>query len=311
MPTTQKVHVDKILTNISVGYKNEAFIADQIFKAVPADKQSDKYPVFGKEAFRLHQDFRAPGTEANEINYTYSDDQYYCSGHALRHPIPDETVANNDGIVDLEAQGTTLLTEGVLLNKEVDAAAKVCTSGNYDSNLVYGSVTKWSDYTNSNPITDVEAAKKQMHSMSGVRPNTLVLSDPVLSTLRFHPKLLAVIQYVQRGIVTLDLLKAVFEVDNILIGSALKSSAQNVAQADVLGYVWGKNAALLYIPPVPGKMTMAFGYSFMWNKDGNGAVQVRKWYNEERRATLIEAERWYDQKVVCNVAGALFPSVIA
>ena len=60
MPSVQSVHYDKLLTNISVAYKNDQYIADQILKEVPVDKQSDKYPVYGEEIFVAQDDRRAP-----------------------------------------------------------------------------------------------------------------------------------------------------------------------------------------------------------------------------------------------------------
>lgn len=314
MPTTQKVHLDKALTNISIGYSNEAFIADQIFKPVVVGKQSDRYYVYGKEMFRQNDDLRAPGTEANEINWTLSLDTYFCEGHALRHPIADEERSNADDGFNLEADATDLVTYGILLNKEVDAAAKVMDAANYDADLkvtlgAADSPKKWSA-SDSTPILDVEKAKEAVHKKSGIRVNTMIMSEQVFNVLKLHPALLDIIKYVQRGIVTLDLMKAAFGIDNILIGSALKSTAMNPGQEDNLNYIWGNSVVLGYIPPTPGKKTVALGYSFMWNKDGAGPVQVRQWYEQGRRATLVEAERWYSQKMISNVAGYLFADAV-
>lgn len=320
MPAVQKVHIDKALTNISIGYKNEQFIADEIFKPVSVNKQSDKYYVYGMERFRQYDDLRAPGTEANEISWTLSDDSYYAEGHALRHPIADEEKQNADAEFDLEADATELVTEGILLNKEIDAANKLLDSKNYHPDLsitlgASGSPAKWSDYENSDPILDIKRAKEAIHRKSGLRPNVLIISEPVKNVLELHPRLLEVIRYVQRGIVTTDLMAAAFGVDRILVGSALKSNVTNAGQVEPgqiepLNYIWGNSAVLAYVPQRPGKKIPAIGYSFMWNKDGNGPVQVRKWYETGRRATIIEAERWYDQKIISNVAGFLFADVV-
>lgn len=320
MPTVQRVHLDKALTNISIGYTNGQFIADQIFKPIPVDKQSDKYYVFGKERFRQHADLRAPGDEANEINWTLSDDQYFCEGHALRHPIADEELQNADDAFDLQTEATELVTEGILLNKEVDASSKVRNPANYDADLVIelgvgGAPAKWSSYssttpTESNPILDVKRAKEAIHRKSGIRANTLILSETVFNVLSMHPALIEVIKYVQRGIVTAELMAAAFGVDQILVGSAQKSLATNPADEDVLDYIWGNDAILAYIPERPGRKTPALGYSFMWNKDGQGPIQVRQWYEIGRRATIVEAERWYDQKIVSSVAGFLFKNAV-
>ena len=44
-PNVNNVHIDAILTNISVAYmqKSENFIADKVFPVVTVDKKSDKY----------------------------------------------------------------------------------------------------------------------------------------------------------------------------------------------------------------------------------------------------------------------------
>jgi len=314
MPTVQQVHLDKMLSNISIGYSNEMYIADQIFKDVTVQKQSDKYYVFGKERFRANDDLRAPGTEANEISWRFSSDQYFCQGHALRHGIADEEVQNADDALNLETEGTELVTEGILLNKEIDASNQVLDPKNYHSELQLTLGTagtyKWSDYDHSDPVLDIQRAKEAIHKKSGVRANTLIISEPVLNILKLHPKLKEIIKYVQRGIVTEEIMAVAFGVDNILVGSALKSSANNPGQGDILNYIWGNSAVLAYIPANPGRKQVALGYNFAWNKDGQGAVQVRKWYEIGRRATLIEAENWYSQKIVSNVAGFLFQDAI-
>ena len=311
MPVMNDLHIDQALTNISIGYKNDAYIADLIFKPVSVNKRSDKYYVYGKERFRQVDDRRAPGSEANEVNWRLSNDQYYAEGHALRHPISDEEVQNADDIFTLQSDATELLTDMILLNKEVDAASKLLNPDNFDSGLSVALSTKWSDYSNSNPIVDIEEAKQEVHKRSGLRVNTLVISEPVLSVLKVHPKLIEQVKYTQLGVLTVDLIKTLFGVDQILVGSALKSTATNPGQSDVLNYIWGNSAVLAYVPPTPGKKTPAIGYSFMWNKDGQGAVNVRSWYDQARRATITEVERWYDQKIVSNVAGFLFSDVIS
>lgn len=309
MPTIQQVHIDKALTQISIEYKNEQYIADKIFLPVSVDKQSDRYYVYGKDAFKVRDDRRAPGTEANEINWTLSLDTYFCDGHALRHAIPDEEVQNADSVFDLEADATELVTEGILLNKEIDAANKLLDPNNYDDGLVLQmgvDTAKWSDFANSNPILDITKAKEKIHKKAGLRPNTLIISETVYNVLKVHPVILKVFTYTQAvGVATLDQIKMALGVDNILVGSALKMQGE-----DNLDYIWGNSAVLAYIPSKPGKRTPAIGYTFLWNKDGEGAVQVRKWYDVSRRATIVEAERYYDQKIISKVAGFLFVDAV-
>lgn len=320
MPSVQKVHLDKMLTNISIGYKNEQYISDQIFKTVSVEKQSDRYYVFGMDKFRANGDLRAPGTEANEITWTFSDDTFFTEGHALRTQIADEEILNADESLQLETEATELVQEGILLNKEVDAAAKVLDPNNYHADLkltlgAAGAPAKWSDYQNSDPRMDIAKAKAAMHAKAGVRPNTLIISEATLNVLLMHPKLAQMIQYVQTPVLAMEQLKLLLGVGDILVGSAMKSTVTNVGQAEAgsvepLNYIWGNSAVLAYIAPSAGRRQISLGYTFAWNKGGMGSVQTRKWYETGRKATVIESEFFYAHKIISPYAGFLFADAV-
>lgn len=98
--------------------------------------------------------------------------------------------------------GTELVTDEILLNKEIDAANKMLDTKNYHKDLqitlgATGAPAKWSDYKNSDPILDIKKAKEAIHRKSGLRPNVLIISEPVKNVLEVHPRLLEVIKYVQ------------------------------------------------------------------------------------------------------------------
>ena len=64
-PTARDVHIDRAATNISIAYRNNAYIAEEVFPIVPSDKQSDLYFVFDKGSwFRNRSGPRAPTTSA-------------------------------------------------------------------------------------------------------------------------------------------------------------------------------------------------------------------------------------------------------
>jgi len=315
----QKVHLDKALTNISIGYQNEAYIGDQIFKSVKVEKQSDRYYVWGMEKFRSHNDLRAPGTEANEITWDFSLDTYFTEGHALRSQVADEVQLNADEVFNLEAEAAELTMEGIRLNKEINAANMVLDAANYHADLKVtlgsGGTYKWSDYQNSDPRMDIAKAKQAMHRKAGVRPNTLIISEATLNVLLMHPKLAQMVQYVQTPVLAMEQLKVLLGVSNILVGSAMKSGITNAGQAnpadiDPLNYIWGNSAVLAYIAPAAGRRTLSLGYTFEWNQGGLGAIQTRKWYETGRKATVVESEYWYCHKMISPYAGFLFADAV-
>src|SRR5258706_11295366 len=91
------VHIDQILTQISVGWPNNGLVGEQLFPTVPVNKQSDKYFVFGREGWSIQNDVRSPGAEANEIpGIALSTDTYYAQEHSLQIPVTDEERWNAD-----------------------------------------------------------------------------------------------------------------------------------------------------------------------------------------------------------------------
>lgn len=315
MPPTRELHVDQVLTDVSVGYRNAQFIGLEIFKPVPVERQSDKYLVMGKEHYDVRPDRVSPTGVANEIEWTLSHDTYYCEGHALRHPIADEARGNNSTGLDLDIRATELVTNGVLLNLERATALKVGDLNTYlpSQRVTLAGTSQWNDYTNSNPIGDVETAKEAVRQQIGIRPNTLVIGPAVYAQLKWHTKLVDKYKYTQKGVVTQDMLKELFEVDRVLVGEALYNSARP-GQATTLADVWGKFAAVLYVPEQPGQLTPAFGYTYEWNYDGRapkGGVIVYKYHLPERRSDMVEVFKYYDQKTVAQAGGYLLNAAVA
>lgn len=316
MSTMNQVHYDKYLTNISIGYQNEAFIGDQIFHTVPVDKNSDKYYVFGKEKFKVTKDDRAPGSESKEITWEFSDDQYYTTGHALSTFVTDEERENADeGLVqELEANAAELITDAILLNKEIDAAAKLTDTTLLDVDMHKDITFKWNNYAKdedgayiSNPLTDIEAGKTAMHQKSALRPNTLIVSEPVYNALKFHPSLIGILGVNALQMLTKEMLEAILGV-KILVGSGLKDTDGSGA----LNYIWGTSAVLCYVAPkAVGKKTRTVGLAFQWKAKGIGGVAVRKWYETAKQATKVEAEKWYDQKIISKNSSFIFVDTIS
>src|SRR3954467_5735836 len=113
------VHIDQVLTNISLGWPVNGLVGENLFPSIPVRKQSDKYYVFGREAWLPEtSDYRAPGTEANEIpGLTLSQDSYYAQEHALQMAIPDEEREHTDSAFAPDRYATELRTSKILLGR--------------------------------------------------------------------------------------------------------------------------------------------------------------------------------------------------
>ena len=213
MPTSSQVHIDAALTNLSVGYRNPAFIADLLAPVVPVRKQSDKYFIHDaeREAFRRSDDRRAPGAEASEVNFSLSTDNYYAEDHALTSVIPDEERENADPAIQPNIDRTEFLRGKIDLNKEIELAGMLTDATVITQSTTLSGAAQWSDDT-SDPIKAIEAQKATIMAAVQALPNTLVLPYEVYAKMRLHPKVIERIAYGSVGAVNEQILAQIFDV---------------------------------------------------------------------------------------------------
>ena len=105
-------------------------------------------------------------------------------------------------------------------------------------------------------------------------------------------------------IVTLDLLKEFFEVENIVVGKTIYSNAN-----DQFERVWGNNIILAFVPQLNARTEYdpAYGYTVR-KKD---ALQIDEYEKEGNKVRYIRATDIYTPFLVGADAGYLISNVCA
>lgn len=320
-PTRSDVHVNRPLTTISTAYLQAAtdFIADKVFPVVPVQKQSDLYFQYPKgEWFRDEVTKRAPSTESAGAGYRVTTDSYYCDKYAIHKDVDDDVIVNADAPLDMERDATLFVTQQLLLHREIDFLNAFMTSGLWgtDKSGVASAPTtnqfvKW-DLSTSTPINDIQAASLEITARTGYRPNTLVLTPDVYNALRQNAQILGRIVYTQRGIVTTDIMAAMFDVPNVYVSYAVRNTGKE-GGTDSLGFIKSNGALLAYVNPTPSIMQPSAGYTFSWaglfgaSSYGN---RMKRFREEKINSVRIEGEMAYAQKVVGTDLGVWFGSCI-
>lgn len=313
-PTANDVHVDAILTNISVAYIQEqaAYIASRVFPIIPVEKQSDKYFTYTKgDWFRDEAQLRAPATESAGSGYTLATSTYSTQVYAFHKDVDDQVRANADTPLNPDRDATQFVTQRMLMRQEVQWTTDFFTTGVWANDVTPS--TLWSNYTSSDPIGDIETGKATMLNSTGFLPNTMVMGYEVFRQLRHHPDIVDRVKYTSAENVTEDILARYFGVDRILVARAIRNTAAEGATAS-FSNIAGKNAALYYVAPTPGLLTPSAGYSFAWRgvSDGMGAnVGITRFRMPELRADRIEAQMAWDNKVIASDLGYFFSACVA
>jgi len=113
-PTKADVHVDAVLSGVSVMYKNDELIADSVMPVVPVKKESDKYYTYTRN-WRLPEAKRAAGAEAAEVEWNVSSATYTCEEYALKDLLPDRVRDNADKPLSMDVDTTENLTDLIQL----------------------------------------------------------------------------------------------------------------------------------------------------------------------------------------------------
>lgn len=324
MPTMQTAHVDRALTNISVSYLQDAnaFIADKVFPIVPVKRQSDIFYVYSKADFmRDEAQVRGAASESAGGDYgVEAADPYYCRKHAFHKDVTPEERVNYDEPLDADKDATDFVTQKMLIRRELQWASTYFKSGVWGTDITgvdnspsTNQAIKWNLPT-SDPIKDITEASVRMASETGYKPNTLVLSPYAFNALKNHEDILDRIKYTQKGIVTVDLLATLFEVENVYVAWSVVNSAAKGKDANV-DFIMGKHALLCYSNPRPALRKPSAGYIFAWTGlEGAGAYGNRivrlpmdlLGLGVER----IEGEIAFDAKKICGDLGIFFNGIV-
>lgn len=331
-PTGRDLHVDRLLSNLSIGYMNVpgAYIADQVFPVVYSNKQSDKYARYRKgEWFRDEAEKRAPLTESSGGGFELATPgTFFCDEWAYHKDIADEDMDNADEVFDLEDDATDYVTEKLRLRREREWATKYFATSIWDKDLEGQTDAPGSDEfkcwdeSSSTPIEDVEDAKTIVQGKIGMMPNTLVVSSRVHQTLKNHTDIVGRYKYTQSGIMTEALIAKVLELDRYLVGSALYATNPEdsvAATNDALSFILAQyDALLIYVAPKPSKRRPSGGYTFRWKRPTRGGLSgdrleatIRKFRLEKVGGERIEGSMYEDMKLVASACGCYFHNAIA
>lgn len=319
-PTASQVHQNIPLTNLSIAYRQSQteYIADKVFPMIPVSKVSNSYYVYNKnDWFRDEAQRRAPSTSSVAGGFSISTDTYNCDRYSIAKYIDDEIRRSADEGINVDRDATEYVTQLLLLKREIVFASTFLTTSVWgkDYTGVSSSPTtnqflQWSDYANSNPVGDIKNGRLYIKSITGMRPNTLVLGEETFESLKDHPDIVDRYKYTSNNVVTTDMMAKLFEVDRVLVSGAVK--ATNI-EGETAGYsfITGKSAFLCYSAPSPSLISPSAGYIFSYTGAGGYDMWIKSFRKEEIESDVIEGNIAFDCKKTGADLGVFFASAVA
>jgi hypothetical protein len=327
MPDLANIHIDVALTNLSVAYTNEDYVAPRVFPVVPVDKRSDRYFLYNKDAFLRSSgtdrqgrpgSIRRPGSRSTEILFDVSTNPYYCEQLARNYALTDAETRIADAPLQPGIDATLALTEMILLDNEVAVAGKVMKRANYAASnkaqLTTGT-TSWAQnaqtagaYTSFPLSVDIPKAKKAVIGSLVRSATNILLNYNAAVTLSQNWEYLDKIKYVSREGLTASGLAPVIGGLTVVEARTQRANSAEGATPVTTGFVWtddqSQDAALVYYAPTmaPSLRMVVFGLTFDAPDDTLNArgFLVKRWREEWIDAERIEVRTTRDWRFVAT-----------
>lgn len=323
------LYVDQALTQISIQTgQNLGYVAGRAFPIVSARTRTGK--VFridnAEEQRRQFDTARAPGAEANLFDLTTdTSTTYTCEDHALRGYVTDEERAQAEAPVSGAINKIRQLTKSLLLDQEIKWAAAISTAKSASAEWTGTGAdthTYWDNYTNGDPITNLNTGITTVKNSAGIKPNVLAFDEQILRVLMHHPDFQDRAKYttppsgVTRNTdVAAMLLAQMLSIDEVLYAEVGLKKTTLKGQSATLATILGENAYLMYRDPNPGFETPSAGVTVTWNTANagvggvnaggvGGGFRTETWREAVRASDGVMVHRYYDIKVL--KAGAIY-----
>lgn len=298
--------------------EKEGYIATKVLPVVETGLQSDNPGKVPIESLLFDGDTsRSSGSGYNRGSWKFDKFTYATQENGWEEPIDErdekryQNILQVDRIANARAQGV------VARNQEKRAAALVFNPTTWTgAALTTGITHEWDDPSNAVPVTDVENAVKTMYEGSGLWANALVINRQVFRNLRIVQQVIDRIESAGAGNpskasdITIEMLKAVFDLDHILVGGSSKNTA-NENKAATPAQIWSGEYAMVCRVATSGDMREpCIGRTFHWAEDGSLIGGTVEEYEEvQSRSRIIRVRHETDEVIMYPQAGHLLSNI--
>ncbi|KFK91719.1 hypothetical protein JV45_24805, partial [Serratia sp. Ag2] len=152
-----------------------------------------------------------------------------------------------------------------------------------------------------------EAGMDVVRGNIGLRPNLITMGASVFSLLKFHPAIQAAIGANERKRITIEILKDLFQVQDVVVGESLAQSKDGKSTSDL----WQDNLMLHYVSGPQSETDSAdenepsFGYTFR----RKGMPVIDKYSSAGGKVSNVRFTDIYKVAVVGSDAGYIITNI--
>lgn len=330
------LYVDPILTNFSVGFRDQTLYGDQFAPLTQVRTPSGRYRMFDRSDWIAYRSRREPGTVANEVRgRKWTEDTFNTREHSLQAAIHDEErqeLYSQGGLADPvfggalqiepERDATNLVTRSLMLEHEGKVATAVRNTANYPNTnvLTLAGSQQWDDYTEvssgdplsivSDPVGIIRQAIITIWTLTRRYPNVLAIPRMGVPWIENHPRIVERFKYTT--LTDPDAFRRLTGFDGrILLVDSLHNVADSIEATESIESYWGKDVWLGIVDPQPGLLIQTFMKTFCQIYPDGSIRPTDRWREEGRKSDIVRTSFKYDLKLVSPIAGYLIQNAFS
>jgi hypothetical protein len=293
---------------------DEMFIGLRAMPPIGVDAKSGTYPKVQIAAGMLASPLASERTSTasyNEVSRSWTSDTYDCVDRGLVSPVGDVEARDMGRFFNLEVAEANWTRRNVQISHEARVASAIMSATNFGAGT-----NSTVAYTTGNIATidlpaDVMAAIARVKN-SGIKPNTIILSESVLFRLVVSTKLISWVRGTLTGQKDAPINAANiaasfsdFGIRQCLIGDCRYNSAKK-GQAASMSEVWGTTYIWVGVCNQNARVPQdgGAGFTLHWNAEG-GLFVTETYRDENRRSNMVRVRQNTAEKVTDSTAGTL------
>lgn len=284
------------------------FIADRLMPVVKVGTSSFRYYKWNN-AEGITDDYdtlKAPKTEANEINRSYTSATGSCQAHALRELVSDKEMRDADAAqIRPKEDATRLLTRKLRLAIERRIVAKVFSATVMTQNGAAS--TNWNAESGVDIEGDVDTAKASVRKQAGVEPNTIIIPPHIAAVAKKDSAIRDLVKYTNSTLLVNGELPPVLFGLEVLIPMPLFNEAEPGAAAASKDFLYDDNSVVVAFVErvVPDKQAISLGYQYRVPVLGSMDIVTKEYRDEGKEGDYIECEIEQTEEVTSALCGFL------
>ncbi len=300
--------VDPVLTTFAQGYCNNQYLAEKIFPILTVSSSKGKYPVFGKDAFIERETDRAIRAKSNRIGASeFVLDEYETTERDIETAIDYLEADAAYNYYKYEQKVCRDLRDILNLNREKEIADYLQNPINYRTDMKSVIPSEQNLATGANPadlLELVKNAKEAIRTKISKSPNKMIVGISLLKYLKSNLQIKSLLGSGEQ-IVTIDFLKAVFGIDDIVFGESVYSS-----DGSVMNDIWQGNIILAYVDNSEDNAKSEYNPSFGYTFQREGMPEIDSYSENGGKIKVIRCTDNFCWKITAPDAGYLISSLI-